>query len=119
MAKARERASRLDQRVTIQDPPDPEGAQDIHGNPTEAWADGDTVWAEVLTDAGAMQLVADQLKPTQAFTVTIRRRAITTVQRLKWTDRNSTVWYLYPQAIGEPEGPRGDLLTLSCTAGVR
>jgi head-tail adaptor len=119
MAKARERSSRLDQRVTIQVPPAVEGAQDDHGNPTGAWTDSDVIWAEVLTDAGQMQLVADQLKPTQAFIVTIRRREIDTTKRLKWTDRNSTVWYLYPQSITMPEGPRSDLLTLFCTAGVR
>lgn len=110
---------RLNQRVTIQNPPDTEGTQDDHGNPTGAWTDGDTVWAEVLTDAGQMQLVADQLKPTQGFTVTIRRRAIDTTKRLKWTDRNSTVWYMYPQAITYPEGPRGELIQLTCTAAVR
>lgn len=115
-SKNRRKAGRLDQRVTIQDPPDVEGSQDDHGVPDDPWTDGDTVWAEVLTDAGAMALVGDQLKPTQNFSVTIRRKAVTTTQRLKWTDRNSTVWYLYPQAITFPEGPRGEFLLLQCTA---
>lgn len=112
-------ASRLDQRVTIQDPPAAEGTQDVHGNPTAPWTDGDTTWAEVLTDAGAVSIVGEQLKPTQNFSVTIRRRAIDTTKRMKWTDRNSVVWYLYPQAIGFPAGPRGEEMLLSCTAASR
>lgn len=78
--------SRLKDRVTIQTPTD---AADAVQQPQQTWADGDSVWAEVVPAGGAEFVQDGAVTQTVAYRVRVRRStataAVTARDRLKVT----------------------------------
>lgn len=110
-------ASRLDQRVTLQMPPDVGGEQDLHGVPTEDWTGERTLWADVKKQAGTLELHGEQLKTAATWLVTVRASrslVLDATKRFVWTDRFGVVHYLYIESDLRPDGARGDEVAVMC-----
>lgn len=75
------RAGSLNRRVTIQTVT---RTLDAGGGATEAWADTATVWARVEALTGSEALQAMQVAAGLSHRVTIRKRAVTPQQRVKY-----------------------------------
>lgn len=74
-------AGQLNQRVTIQTVT---LTSDAGGGSTEAWADTVTVWARVEALTGGEAWQAMQVAANLSHRVTIRKRAVTAQQRVKY-----------------------------------
>lgn len=98
-------AGRLNKRVTLQTL---STTGDGGGGSVETWADTATVWASVEPLRGSERFEAQQTASRLSHKVTIRHRAVTPQQRVKFGTR-----YFKIEAVINPK-ERGELLELLC-----
>lgn len=99
------RAGRLNKRVILQTVTP---TRDTGGGATEAWADTATLWAEIEELSGSEQFDAQQVASTLTHRVTLRYRAVTPQQRIKYGSR-----ILRIESVANP-GQRNESVVLQC-----
>lgn len=105
--------SRLKDRVTIQTATD---AADAVQQPQQTWADGDSVWAEVVAAGGSEFGQDDTTTQTVAYRVRVRRSsataAVTARDRLKVTTQDNKILNVVAAAADDNDRR---FVVLTCT----
>ncbi|MFO0863540.1 MAG: phage head closure protein [Gemmataceae bacterium] len=105
-------AGKLDQRVTLESPPDADGERNEIGEVVGDWNPIGTFWAEVLSLSGSEAVEGDMIGATTVYRVTMRYRSdVTEAWRILWNGLDLRI-----ESVGRPEGNRSGTMTIIAAA---